>query len=222
MGDTHTRTVASVMAECQRCKRWAPHPPVGLRTLEACCCCCCCCCWAHLHRLLLLLLLLVLPRAVVRTGVSQYGSQDIQLAAAEQLVERSQTRAIADALKWLQARLSAQQQQQQQQQQAQPLALRGWVDQLEAAFDAQVRARARVKVGGGMCGLCGCVSAWCVCVCVCARARVCVYVRQCAAAPTTSPPPPPPPPPPHTHTTPGPGRVGAPHAAWKLCAPAAV
>lgn len=43
----------------------------------------------------------------------QYGDQDIQLSALEQLVDKSQTRAVAEALKWLQAQLSQQQQQQQ-------------------------------------------------------------------------------------------------------------
>lgn len=60
----------------------------------------------------------------------QYGTQDVQLSAAEQLVDRSQTRAVAEALKWLQARLKQQQQQ--------GLTLRQWLDQLEAAFDQQV------------------------------------------------------------------------------------
>jgi len=69
----------------------------------------------------------------------QYGSQDVQLSAAEQLVDRSQTRAVADAMKWLQARLKQQpQQHQQQQQQQQGKSLRQWLDELEAAFDQQV------------------------------------------------------------------------------------
>jgi hypothetical protein len=33
----------------------------------------------------------------------QYGDQDIQLRAATQLVDKSQTHAVASALKWLQA-----------------------------------------------------------------------------------------------------------------------
>jgi len=51
--------------------------------------------WPADHAALLLLLLM------------QYGDQDIQLAAAEQLVDRSQTRAVAESLKWLQARVTA-------------------------------------------------------------------------------------------------------------------
>ncbi|KAI8472241.1 MAG: hypothetical protein J3K34DRAFT_213442 [Monoraphidium minutum] len=46
----------------------------------------------------------VAARAV---GLISYGTQDIQLAAVEQLVDRSQTRAVADALKWLHARINA-------------------------------------------------------------------------------------------------------------------
>lgn len=65
-------------------------------------------------------------------AVLQYGSQDVMLSAAEQLVDRSQTRAVADALKWLQARLK------QQQQQQGGKTLRQWLDDLEAAFDQQV------------------------------------------------------------------------------------
>ena len=67
--------------------------------------------------------------------VLQYGSQDITLSAAEQLVDRSQTRAVADALKWLQARLKQQPPQQQQGGKT----LRQWLEELEAAFDTQVR-----------------------------------------------------------------------------------
>lgn len=64
----------------------------------------------------------------------QYGNQDVQLSAAEQLVDRSQTRAVADAMKWLQARLKQQHPQQQQGGKT----LRQWLEDLEAAFDQQV------------------------------------------------------------------------------------
>ncbi len=37
----------------------------------------------------------------------QYGDQDIQLAALEQLVDKSQTRAIGDAIRWLHGRVAA-------------------------------------------------------------------------------------------------------------------
>jgi predicted metal-dependent hydrolase len=67
----------------------------------------------------------------VRPNVLQYGNQDVTLSAAEQLVDRSQTRAVADTLKWLQARLK-------QQQQQGGKTLRQWLDELEAAFDQQV------------------------------------------------------------------------------------
>lgn len=63
----------------------------------------------------------------------QYGTQDITLSAAEQLVDRSQTRAIADSLKWLQARLK-----QQQQPGVGSKTLHQWLVELEALFDAQV------------------------------------------------------------------------------------
>lgn len=68
--------------------------------------------------------------------VLQYGSQDVHLSAAEQLVDRSQTRAVADAMKWLQARLNQQHPQQQQQG---GKTLRQWLEELEAAVDQQVR-----------------------------------------------------------------------------------
>lgn len=45
------------------------------------------------------------PNSHVFWNITQYGEQDVMLGAAEQLVERSQTHAIADALKWLQAGL---------------------------------------------------------------------------------------------------------------------
>jgi transposase len=63
----------------------------------------------------------------------QYGAQDVMLSAAEQLVDRSQTRAVADALKWLQTRLKQQPQQQQG-----GKTLRRWLEELDAAFDQQV------------------------------------------------------------------------------------
>ncbi|KAF6256247.1 hypothetical protein COO60DRAFT_1640911 [Scenedesmus sp. NREL 46B-D3] len=63
----------------------------------------------------------------------QYGDQDIQLSAAEQLVDRSQTRAVADALKWLQAQLQRQQQQQQQGGRT----LLHWLNELDAAIEQQ-------------------------------------------------------------------------------------
>jgi hypothetical protein len=66
--------------------------------------------------------------------VMQYGDQDVQLSAAEQLVDRSQTRAVADALKWLQAQL----QRQQQQQQHGGKTLLQWLHELDAAIDQQV------------------------------------------------------------------------------------
>jgi predicted metal-dependent hydrolase len=62
----------------------------------------------------------------------QYGDQDIQLSAAEQLVDKSQTRAVADALKWLQAQLQRQQQQQPGK------TLLQWLMELDAAIDQQV------------------------------------------------------------------------------------
>jgi hypothetical protein len=61
----------------------------------------------------------------------QYGDQDIQLSAAEQLVDKSQTRAVADALKWLQAQLQRQQQQGGK-------TLLQWLNELDAAIDQQV------------------------------------------------------------------------------------
>ncbi|WIA16375.1 hypothetical protein OEZ85_013071 [Tetradesmus obliquus] len=64
----------------------------------------------------------------------QYGDQDIQLSAAEQLVDKSQTRAVADALKWLQAQLQRQQQQQQQQG---GKTLLQWLNELDAAIEQQ-------------------------------------------------------------------------------------
>lgn len=76
----------------------------------------------------------------------QYGAQDVQLSAAEQLVDRSQTRAVADAMKWLQARLKQQQPQPQQQGGGGGgggKTLRQWLLELEAAFDTQV--------GGSLC-----------------------------------------------------------------------
>eukprot|EP00879_Flechtneria_rotunda_P024393 GHRR01025856.1.p1 GENE.GHRR01025856.1~~GHRR01025856.1.p1 ORF type:complete len:308 (+),score=146.12 GHRR01025856.1:1943-2866(+) len=62
----------------------------------------------------------------------QYGTEDIQLLAAAQLVDKSQTRAIADAVKWLQARLH-----QHQQEQPTGKTLLQWLQDLEAAFDQQ-------------------------------------------------------------------------------------
>jgi hypothetical protein len=67
----------------------------------------------------------------------QYGNQDVQLSAAEQLVDRSQTRAVADAMKWLQARLKQMHPHPQQQQGGKTLGQ--WLEELEAAFDQQVR-----------------------------------------------------------------------------------
>lgn len=75
----------------------------------------------------------------------QYGSQDVQLSAAEQLVDRSQTRAVADAMKWLQARLKQAHPQQQQQG---GKTLRQWLEELEAAFDQQVGCEAWWWLGG--------------------------------------------------------------------------
>lgn len=62
----------------------------------------------------------------------QYGDQDIQLSAAEQLVDKSQTRAIADTLKWLQNRVT------QQPQQQQGKTLLQWLQELDQAINDQV------------------------------------------------------------------------------------
>lgn len=80
------------------------------------------------------------------------------LSAAEQLVDRSQTRAVADALKWLQARLKQHPQQQQG-----GKTLRQWLEELDAAFDQQVlpsmlhgwlNAIWRQLANGLLCALC--------------------------------------------------------------------
>lgn len=59
----------------------------------------------------------------------QYGDQDVHLSAAEQLVDKSQTRAIADAMRWLQHKL---------QQQQTGRTLLQWLQELEAQLDEQV------------------------------------------------------------------------------------
>jgi predicted metal-dependent hydrolase len=84
--------------------------------------------------------------------VLQYGSQDVHLSAAEQLVDRSQTRAVADAMKWLQARLKQQHPQQQQGGKT----LRQWLEELEAAFDQQVRRMFNIASKHFACSTCAC------------------------------------------------------------------
>ncbi|GBF88111.1 hypothetical protein Rsub_00823 [Raphidocelis subcapitata] len=70
-------------------------------------------------------------------GVISYGAAEIQLTAVEQLVDRSQTRAIAEAVRWVHARVAA--------------GARGSVAQLlgelEAAMDAQARFYGRLFGG---------------------------------------------------------------------------
>jgi hypothetical protein len=61
--------------------------------------------------------------------VISYGTQDIQLSAVEQLVDRSQTRAVADAVKWLHARVGG----------GQRKTLSQLLRELDAALDQQVR-----------------------------------------------------------------------------------
>ena len=63
----------------------------------------------------------------------QFGDEELQLSGLEQLVDKSQTRAVAEALKWIQKRMG------QQQGGGGGRTLRQLLQELEVALDEEVR-----------------------------------------------------------------------------------